>query len=357
MPLSIADQRLSHHLLAVPSSSAPAAIVRWMGALQAQDYHQAIWALGVRLPHATVQQIEQALASGEIIRTWPMRGTIHFVPPEDAGWMVQLGAARMIAKDQRRLKQLELDTAIIGRCEQVVRSVLDGGKTMARPDLLQHIEDAGISTQAQRSYHILWYLAQQGVICLGPMRDKQPTFALLDQVVAQPRRLTAEEGLVELIRRYFASHGPATLRDFIWWTGLTAAQAKKGLEGAKPSLHSETIGGSVYWWGDAPPAPGGDQATALLLPGYDEYLLGYTDRRAVLDPQYAQRVCPGGNGMFYPMLVLDGQIVGTWKRTLKKKAVVISFNPFAPLSPADSARLEHAAQRYGVFWGLPVLFE
>jgi hypothetical protein len=332
-----------------------AEIVRWMGAMQAQDYHQAVWALGARLPHSTIQDIENALSNADIIRTWPMRGTIHFVSPSDARWMLQLGATRMIAKDQTRQKQLELDTDILGRCEDVLREALDGRKIMSRPDVLQTLENAGISTASQRGYHILWYLAQKGVLCIGPTIEKEQTFTLLEQWVHEHRHLNRDEALVELATRYFISHGPATQQDFVWWAGLTVGDAKQAIEGAKPKLVSETIDKKVYWWGSDAPTKPIPQDSAVLLAGYDEYLLGYTDRTAVLDPQFSNQVCPGGNGVFAPMLVLDGQIVGTWRRTFKKNAVQISFALFMPMSASDTTRLETAAQRYGEFWGLPAV--
>lgn len=353
----IAHLRLQNQRIAQPAFEKPEDVVRWMGAMQAQDYQQAIWGIGVRMPTATVADVEQAIADAKIVRTWPMRGTIHFVAPEDAKWMLQLSASRMIAKDERRLKQLELDTAMMERCQTIFCEALQGGKRLSRPDMLQLLEDRGISTQSQRGYHILWYISQRGVICPGPMDGRQQTFVLLDEWVPHSRRLSREESLAELARRYFISHGPAAVHDFAWWAGITVTEARAGIEGARAALVSEKIDGKEYWLAaDTPALNQSVQSGTFLLPGFDEYLLGYTERRAVLDPQHAQKVVPGANGIFFPIVVTDGQMTGTWKRTIKKDKVLITREVFNGLSDAEAAMFEAAAQRYGAFLGLPVAF-
>jgi hypothetical protein len=354
--LDIPRRRLHHQRIDPPAFNTAAEVVRWMGAMQAQDYHQAVWAVAVRTPAATLQDIEQAIAAGEIIRTWPQRGTIHFVPPEDARWMLSLSAARMIASDKRRLHQLELDEAIIERARVIFYEVMQDGRPMARPTLLEHLETAGIPTKSGRGYHILWHLAQLGHLCLGPVQAKEQTFVLLDKWAPHSRTLSRDEALGELARRYFTSHAPATVHDFAWWSGLTVTEARAGLEAIKAGLVAEKIDGKEYWLPAASVHSPSDAPQTALLPGFDEYLLGYKDRAAILDPQHANKVCPGANGIFFPMIVLDGQVVGTWKRTLKKDRVVISRESFDALSAADTERFESTAQRYGAFHGLSVVF-
>ena len=197
--------------------------------------------------------------------------------------------------------------------------------------------------------------AQDGLICFGSRRGKQHTFALLDDWIPPTQPLARDEALAELTRRYFSGHGPATAQDLMRWAGLTAAEVKRGLEAVGKDLIQETIAGRVYWMPGSTPAPSRGMASAYLLPGFDEYVLGYGDRSAVLDPAYAQRICPGDNGMFIPTLVIDGEVTGVWKRTLKKRAVVIEVAPFRPLTPAENQALEAAAQRYGEFLDLPVV--
>jgi hypothetical protein len=350
--LNIPHLRLRQQHITQPFAQ-PEDVVRWMGAMQAQDYHQAVWAIGVRTQSGTLAQVEQAIADGKIIRTWPMRGTIHFIPPQDARWMLQLTAARMVAKDKRRLEQLHLTEADIDQCQVVVHDALIGGKRLTRSALLQTLDDAGIYTTGQRGYHILWNIAQQGLICIGPMQDKEQTFALLDEWAGEQRLLAGDEALAELATRYFSSHGPATAHDFAWWAGLTLKEVKIGIAAAGDRLRSETLDSKVYWLAaDAEPAPAA--SAIVLLPGFDEYLLGYQVRDDVLAKQHAQKVCPGNNGVFFPMIVQDGQIVGTWKRAIKKQTVTITPAPFE--DALDDDTIATAASTYGAFLELTTSF-
>jgi hypothetical protein len=332
----------------------PEEVVKWLGAIQAQDYLQSLWAIGLRLKSATVANIEQAISDGKIVRTWPMRGTLHFVPPEDAKWMLKLSASRMLAKDGRRLKQLGLNEEIMEHCKELFYDALKGNKRLSRPDMMRLVEKAGISTENQRGYHILWYVAQSGLICLGPMHDKQQTFVLLDEWAPNSRNLSREESLTELARRYFASHGPATIHDFAWWAGLTVTEARAGLEAAKPELSSETIDGKEYWMkSDAPGHIAYDKSRVDLLPGFDEYLISYKDRGTVIAEEHAPKVVPGRNGVFRPVIVVGGRVVGTWKRRLKKNSMDITLSPFTHLGDAQQRAIE-AARSYSNFVGLPL---
>ncbi len=348
----IARQRLHHQRIMPPTCETPHAVVSWMGAMQAQDYYQAVWAIGARIPSATLQTIEQAIENGEILRTWPQRGTIHWVAPEHIKWMLQLGAARMIARDAQRLAQLDLDVPVMQRIEPIFREALAGKKRLTRVQMFEVLGNAGIHTNNQRGYHILWYMAQTGVICIGPMRGKEQTFALLDDWTPNTPILPREEALAALAKLYFTSHGFATIHDFAWWTGLTITEARKGFESIKSQFVSETIGKKTYWMHADHTAPPDHPRGVVLLPGFDEYLLGYQDRSDVLDPLHASKVVPGGNGVFFPMIVIDGQIEGTWKRTIKRDKVIITRDTFRPLTDQKRAEFEIAAQRYAAFHGL-----
>jgi hypothetical protein len=322
--------------------------------LQAQDYHQALWAVGVRMQSVTAADIEQSIADRKIMLTWPMRGTIHFVPPEDARWMLKLLAPRVLARDTRRLEQLELNQKIIERCRQIFNDALQGNKRISRPNLMQLLEEDGISTNNQRGYHLLWYMAQTGLICLGPREGKQQTFVLLDEWVPATKELSRNEALALLAERYFTSHGPATIQDFSWWAGITLADARQGVEAAQSRLVSEKINGQDYWMAENFQVGLTDEGpTVYLLPGFDEYLLGYKDRSAVLRAEYAPHIVPGNNGVFMPTIVIDGQVAGKWKRTIKKKGIDIEFYLFAPLDNREDSIIE-AAGRYCRFMELPL---
>jgi len=347
-------QRLVSQRIEGEKLDKPEEVVRWLGAIQAQDYLQSLWAIGLRLKSATVADVEQAILEGRIVRTWPMRGTLHFVPPEDAKWMLRLSASRMLAKDGRRLKQLGLDEGIMERCKELFYDALKGNKRLSRPDMMRLVEDAGISTENQRGYHILWYVAQSGLICLGPMHDKQQTFVLLEEWAPYSRDRSREKSLVELARRFFFSHGPATVYDFAWWAGLTVTEARAGLDAAKSGLLSEALDGKEYWMkSDALDKGVYDASSISLLPSFDEYLLGYKDRSAVLAEEDAPKVVPGRNGVFRPIIVVGGRVVGTWKRKLKKNTIDITLNPFTRLGDSHKKAIE-AAKTYSDFVGLPL---
>jgi hypothetical protein len=350
----IARQRLVNQRIEGEKFEKPEEVVRWLGAMQAQDYPQALWAIGLRLQSATVADVEGAISDGKIVRTWPMRGTLHFVPPEDARWMLKLSASRILARDGRRLEQLGLDRGILERCKELFYEALKGNRRLSRPEMMQLLEEAGISTEKQRGYHILWYLSQDALVCPGPMQGKQQTFVLLDEWVPDSRELTREESLAELARRYYASHGPATVHDFAWWAGLTVTEARSGLEAAMSGLVSEKLEGKEYWMSaDAPGHTARDGSSVHLLPAFDEYLLGYKDRSAVLAVDHAPKVVPGKNGIFFPTIVVGGRVVGTWKRKLRKNAVDITLSPFAHLEDPEETTIE-AARSYSDFVGLPL---
>jgi len=350
--LDIASHRLSNQHIAQSPFKKPSEVVSWLGAVQAQDYLGALWAVGLRLRNATEADIERAIADKTIVRTWPMRGTLHFVAPADVRWMLALLTPRVMANSARRHAQLALDDAIFARSQALFAEALWGGQQLTRKEMMDVLEQAGISTDHQRGYHILLWAAQTGLICFGPRRGKQPTYVLLDEWVPSGKHLTRDESLAELAHRYFTGHGPATLQDFMWWSGLAATDARAGLEMAKSHLAQEVSDGQTYWLASSLPTAQDASPTAYLLPAYDEYTVAYQDRRAVLNPLYAQQA-NYRYGIFNPTIIVDGQVVGTWKRTLKRDAVIITPTPFAKFNNAEASALAIAAEGYGQFIGLP----
>lgn len=347
----IARLRLLNQRLAGPKCADPAAVVRWMGALQAQDYGQAMWAVGIRMQVPSLEAAEQALAAQQLVLTWPMRGTIHLVPAEDAAWMVNLLAPRILKGEATRLKQLEVDEAVIERSRTAFYEALRGGHRLSRADMLLRLAQAGINPEGQRGYFLLRYLAQQGHICLGPLDGRQQTFALLTELAPNARQLSREAALEKLARRYFRSHGPATVHDFANWAGMSVTDARLGLEAVQAQLISEKVDGKPYWFAPLETGAAFSDPGIQLLPGFDEYLLGYKDRRAVLEAEHATKIVPGGNGIFKPMVVVDGQIVGTWKRIIKKGAVDVAVSFFGAAKVSREA-LVAAAGQYCAFLGL-----
>lgn len=352
-PQELAQLRLHQQQISRTKFKTPAQVVSWLGAIQAQDYAGAKWSVGLRLPDATDADIERAIADKHVIRSWPMRGTLHFVAPADLRWMLALLTPRIVASAALRHQRLELTGALFARSRKLFSKALQGGNLLTRDEMYDVLERAGISTANQRGYHLLWRAAQEGLICFGPMRGKQQTFVLLEDWVPAARKLERKEALAELARRYFIGHGPATLKDFVWWSGLKASEAKEGLELVASQLAQESVDGQAYWMARDLPALNPVSPTAHLLPGFDEYMLGYTNRGAALDPEHARKWLPS-NGMFSPIVVIDGQVVGTWKRALKKKTLALTVSPFAPLNKASKQAIEAAAEPYGRFMGAPV---
>lgn len=345
----LASQRLLDERCATPDE-----VARWMGALQGQAYGQAVWAIGLRTRGATLGDVERAFAERRIVLTWPLRGTLHVIPAEDARWMLTVSAPRTLHAARSRQEQLGLDDTTIDRCAALVHDALAGDKRLTRSAVMTLLEEAGVSTAGQRGYHILWRLAHSGLICLGPLEGRQQTIVLLDEWAPAARDLPRAEALGELARRYFTSHGPATLPDFARWAGLTTTDARAGLHSAAPALVVQTYGGADYWMGGGSAQPSPPSAPHVcLLPGFDEYVLGYKDRTAVLALEHAARIVPGNNGVFLPTIVVDGQVVGAWTHTRGRTGLRLALHPFTPLT-APRESLDAAAQRYGDFLGLPI---
>jgi hypothetical protein len=347
----VVNYRLVNQQIAQSRCKTPGQVVAWLGAMQAQDYPGALWSIGLRLPNSTSADIEKAISERTIIRTWPMRGTLHFVAAADVRWMLQLLAPRIVASRAARHREAGLDTPLFARCEKLLVKALQGGRPLARGELLTLLERSGISTADIRGYVILWRLAHEGVICFGPHQGKEPTFALLDEWAPKARSLARDRALAELALRYFTGHGPATLHDYVWWSGLKVAEARASLEMVSPQLTRESVNGTAYWMPHDTPALRDVSPTAYLLPGFDEYMLGYTDRGAVLDAKHAKKVV-GRNAVFKPTMVMNGRVAGIWQRAVKKNAVVITPAPFIPLKKAGTLALAAPAARYGQFHGL-----
>jgi hypothetical protein len=334
--------------------STPVDVVRSMLALQGQDLPGARWSIGLRGDGLTNADVAAAFDAGEIVRSWPMRGTLHVTAATDIGWMLELMAPRVVAATATRRAELKITAQDLERARDAAMASLGGGHALDRQALLAAIAEHGVFVDGQRGYHLLGYLAQTGVIVLGPTAGAQQAFVLLDEWVPTPRRLDRDEALGELAVRYFRSHGPATDRDLARWSGLPLGEVRRGLAVCgEDNLARLGVDGTTYHLAPqvlaASPAPG-----VRLLPGFDEYILGYLDRSAALAPEHAQAVVPGNNGMFMPTIVADGEVIGTWKATARAREVVIAPAPFDdPLPPEVRDGLEDAATRYGKFLGKP----
>jgi hypothetical protein len=264
-------------------------------------------------------------------------------------WMLKLLTPRIVAGSAARRKAIDLDDTVMGKCEKAVIKALRDGKQMTREKICAALERGGILATGPRRYHIFWWLGQQGVICFAKHQGKQPTFALLEEWVPTAPKVEREQALGELARRYFVSHGPATLADFVWWSGLRVSEARSGIAMVASTLAKETVGGIEYWMAENLAEVHGDCDGVHLLPGFDELMLGYRDRGASLDPAHARKIVPGSNGVFMPTIVSAARVVGTWKSGVKKKAVIVTPSLFGKLSGTEDKNFGKAAKRYAEF--------
>jgi Winged helix DNA-binding domain len=341
--------RLAAQRIVGSNDTGPVDVVRWMLAMQGQDLPGAKWSIGLRSPGSTLADVDTALNSGEIVRSWPMRGTLHLVAAEDIGWMLDLTAGRTVRSLAARHRELGLDDVTFGRAREVAVSLLEGGRTATRTELFEKFEAAGVSAADQRGPHLIGRLHQDRLLVLGPMQGNDQAVALLDEWVPAGRVLDRDEALGEFVGRYFASHGPATIRDFCWWTKLPVKDANIGLAVARERLTELVMDGTSYWM--SPGLPDRAARDVKLLPGFDEFLLGYQDRSASLAAEHRQAIVPGNNGVFQPTIVLDGRVVGTWRRKKTRAGLTVTPIPFESLTPRQLARLGDAAKAYGSFLG------
>jgi hypothetical protein len=348
-PSHLLKARLINQQIALHQFNTPGEVVKWLGAVQAQDYLGALWAVGLRLRNAKETDIEKAIADKTIVRTWPMRGTLHFVSPEDAKWMLQLLTPRVISRAAGEYKRSGLDKKIFDRSRKVLIKALQGGKQLERSEVYRVLEEAKIATLNTRGLHILGVLAQEGLICFGPRRSKQQCFVLLDEWIPNSKMIKGDEALAELAQRYFNGHGPATIQDFSWWSGLTIAEAKKGIELVKENFVEEKINGQTCWMKED--SDTGKTSGIYLLPPFDEYLVGYKDRSAALEMLHAKKVFTI-NGIFNPVVIINGKIVSIWKRNFTKGEVVIQLERFQTLNTMQKAGIAKAVKQYARFIGM-----
>jgi hypothetical protein len=350
-------RRLRNELLTHPASGDPASLVRWFGAVQAQDYPGARWGLGLRNPSLTDAAVVRAYDAGAIVRTHILRPTWHFVAPEDLRWMQALTRSRVLTAMGSYLRQTGLDAAVRARARRVIGRALEGGHFLTRQELKAHLQRAGIPCEEQRLAYLVMDAELHAIVCSGPMRGKHFTYALVEERVPPAPMLDHDAACAALVRRFFTSHGPATLRDLRWWSGLTVRDIKAGIALAGDALVAETIQGLTYYSASAePPAPRAGPARAWLLPNYDEYLVAFQDRGLSVGPADAGRTrWPPIEPQFEHVFVVDGLIAGTWKRAFHRDAVEVRLLPYRPLTEAERRLLRRAANRLSAFVGMPCL--
>jgi hypothetical protein len=344
----ISNLRLQNQQLINSKFKTAQNIVGWMGAMQAQDFEMAKWAVGIRLSGSTEKVIESAINNGEIIRTHLMRPTWHFVSSDDIYWMFELTAPQIKASMKFRDKQLELTDKIYKKSNSIIERSLKGNNHLSREELISELKKAKIAVDMNRASHLLMRAELDGIVCSGIMKDRKPTFALLGERVIKKEAFSKEEALVRLAKTYFTSHGPATIQDFAWWSGLTVFESKQALEMVKSELLSESLGQNTFWFSKRISGNKTQQEKVYLLPSFDEYIISYKDRSAIF-PHDDFKKAVSNNGVFRPVIIINGQVAGIWKRVIKKDKIIIELRLFYSISGLVKSQIEIAATNYAYF--------
>jgi hypothetical protein len=328
-------------------------VVEWFGAVQAQDYLGALWSIGMRIPGSIESEIEKATVDKTIIRTWPMRGTLHFVSPKDIRWMLKHLATRVQSKVGSVFRKEGLDEKQFTKAMKIWEKALVGGKALTRDEMYDALEKGKLSSKGIRGLLMLGYAAQEGLICFGARQGKQQTLVLLDEWIPKTEKdLTKEEAYKRLAEIYVRSHGPVLVDDLSWWSGLTKTDAKSAINSISDQLVSEEVEGKTYWF--FPPAQQiNSKPVCALLPTYDEFGVAYKDRAPIIHKTDLKQV----GGYFTSGIMHNGKITGVWRRELAKEIVDIEIKPFAKYSPSQKKSVTSTIRAYSKFLELSPKFK
>jgi hypothetical protein len=349
--IDIVRQRLRNQRLAWSDFQTPAEAVAWLGAVQAQDFTGAKWALGQRTRGVTDADVNDAFDAGTILRTHVLRPTWHFVTPADIRWMLTLTGPRVQARNAPYYRKLELDVRLLANSRRVIERAMERDRQLTRAEIAAALRGARIVLDGIRLAFVVMNAELEGVICSGPRRGNQFTYALLADRAADAPVRDRDDSLAELTRRYFTSHGPATLRDYCWWSGLTMRDVRAGVDMLKKTLVAEVVDGLTYWYMPPAGAAKGRAPRAFLLPNYDEYLVAHQDRGCVMESPGSM---PKGGQEYPHQLVIDGKVRGSWKRTTGTVSAGADVRPYRPLDREEDAAVDAIADRYSRFLGMPV---
>ena len=351
--LTVANRRLHNsRLIGAPFENSDA-VVKWLGAMQSQDFAGAKWAIAQRTRNVTDADINNLFNDGKILRTHMLRPTWHFVTPADIRWILELTAPRVNAANAYYYRKLGLDDVIFAKSNAALTEAMQGGVQLTRAEISQVYKKIGINASGLRLAYLVMRAELDAIICSGALRGKQFTYALLEDRVPRAKELQHDEALAQLAKRYFAGRGPARVQDFAWWSGLTTTEAKAGIETA--GLLHETIDGKTYWFANGQTAAAKFKTPLIhLLPNYDEYLIAYKDHSPVFDATLLKGRFTI-DALMAQIIVLDDKIVGGWRRTIRKNEVTITAKLLVLLGKTEQIALQLAAERYGRFMGMPVV--
>lgn len=349
---SIAHQRLFSQRLIGARADDAADVVRWLGAVQSQDYAGAKWGLAVRMAGAiTDAALDEAFNAGRLVRTHVLRPTWHFVAPDDLRWLLALTGPRVQAANARVYQRLELDDVVLRRARNTIIQALRDHRYRTRNELGEALAARRIAATGQRLAHLMMHCELDAVVCSGPLRGGKHTYALVEERIPPTPKRQRDEALAELARRYFTSHGPATAHDFAWWSGLTVQDARRAAQLADADLQTVALAGKTYWLSAMAGADALRPPVMHLLPNYDEHVVAYRDHAPSLDPRAPEALAGWGNAQTTHLVVRNGLVVGGWRRTLDGDHVTVQVRLHTPLKPGETRALRRAAEAYGSFLG------
>ena len=322
-----------------------------MGAVQAQEFAVAKWGLALRTSGVAEVDVDRELADGRILRTHILRPTWHFVTAADIRWMLSISGPRVHACSSYYYRKNGMTPKLIGRSEKLFARALEGRRALTRTELADTLKRARIALFENMLAHLVMHAELEGLICSGPRRGKQSTYMLLDERVPAAKLPAREDALAELERRYFTSHGPAKVQDFVWWSGMTVRDTKIALEAAAGDIVAETFDGETYWMSPSSRPARRPAGTIDLLPIYDEYLIAYRDRRAMVGER---KTGEREHDIFAHYLMIDGKVSGTWRRRDAGNRIELALNPYRALTRSQLRAARQAAERLAIFSGREV---
>lgn len=356
-PEEISFMRLHAQQVAATEFTSPRGLVGWMGAMQAQDFNMAQWAVSARLKGISQKEVQVAFDKGDILRTHVLRPTWHFVSPEDIYPLLALSAPRIRSSVNGRNKQLGLTKEVFAKCNRLIEKCFKKQSCITRNALMQMLSENGIPLHENRASHIFLHAELDGILCSGRIQNGRPTYALLSERVKKVKKFSKEEGLALLAKKYFQSHGPATVADFAWWSGLSLTEARQGLDAIKKHLIAEKINEQVYWFTEELlPISKTTKSSLYLLPAFDEFLISYTDRSAMIAAEHSDKTF-SANGIFRPVIVIKGKVRGLWKKEIVKRRVVVKAELFDPKERIPAAALRRELRKLESFSGDKVGWE
>ncbi len=352
----IIQSRLEAQHLTDSPAIGPGEVVAGMAAMQSQDYSGSLWAVGMRSREGTVvNDILETIESAEVVRTWLNRGTIHFSHSSDTRWLMELFSPGLLKTGQIRDRNLGLTEKVVDQVEEAMVQALREKGILTRTEMYEVMNGTGlVKTKGNLGYHLLYRAAWDGLICFGPQIGNEQAFALAEKWLPESKSLGEDQAISKLALKYISGHGPATVRDFSWWSGLKLSQCRWGLENNSDSIEKVTVGTDEYYM----MREGGKGRTthkAHFLPAFDEYLVGYSDRQLVLNGFPKESVVMK-NGTFKPVIILDGKVAGIWKSRESRDKLHIQANMFTKPGPDELQLMKEAVMRIGVFRGKEALF-